>query len=118
MNNDLVKRLRSRAHKPIACTPFSILMEAADRIEELDAKVRTAEEIGRAFEEDAGQLRANMTWQPIETAPKDGTEILLWEPKGEGICIGCYYPTTGWNNGYDKLLHTPTHWMPLPEEPK
>ena len=31
-----------------------------DRIEELEAKLKTAEEIGRAFEEDAGQLREKL----------------------------------------------------------
>jgi hypothetical protein len=32
----------------------------ADLIEELEAKLKTAEEIGRAFEEDAGQLREKL----------------------------------------------------------
>ena len=42
--DDLVKRLRKRAHEPIACTPFNILMEAADRIAELEAKLAKAVE--------------------------------------------------------------------------
>ena len=33
------------------------LEQAQDRIEELEAKLITTEEIGRAFEQDAGQLR-------------------------------------------------------------
>jgi hypothetical protein len=33
---------------------------ATDRIESLKAKLKTSEEIGRAFEEDAGQLRAKL----------------------------------------------------------
>ena len=34
---------------------------AADRIEQLQAKLKASEEIGRAFEEDAGQLRAKLS---------------------------------------------------------
>mgnify|MGYP001309683877 CR=1 FL=1 len=44
MSDDLVKRLRERAYKPIACTPFNILMESAERIEELEAKLAKAVE--------------------------------------------------------------------------
>ena len=53
MSDPLVKRLR---------TSLSMLAqeEAADRIEDLEAKLKTSEEIGRAFEEDAGQLRAKL----------------------------------------------------------
>ena len=35
-------------------------LAAADRIEELKTKLKTSEEIGRAFEEDAGQLREKL----------------------------------------------------------
>ena len=79
-------------------------------------------------------------WQPIETAPRDGTVILFY---GEGcVCAGwfgndfrpfpwafvddtreslvgcCDKEMTGrvHVNGYP--LDTPTHWMPLPEPPK
>ena len=79
-----------------------------------------------------------MTWQPIETAPKDGTEILLFE-RGEygGISVLHWrreehylngkptgFADTGWCtpgehvsaefNAYFK----PTHWHTLPEPPK
>lgn len=78
MNDDLVKRLRVVAHKTteqnatlaaglgVSSTTQSreyiecILDEAADRIEELEAKLKTSEEIGLAFEEEAGQLRAKL----------------------------------------------------------
>ena len=35
-------------------------VELKARIEELEVKLKTSEEIGRAFEEDAGQLRAKL----------------------------------------------------------
>ena len=73
-------------------------------------------------------------WQPIETAPKDGTEILLYDknvwrlyPSQEeivtysfhvgwwlfGVWVG--HDSSGGEYGCDL---TPTHWMPLPEAPE
>jgi hypothetical protein len=60
------------------------------------------------------------TWQPIEKAPKDGTEVLLIAtrhsmlmPHPERI-VGAY--RNGWWSGPSTLSHV-THWMPLPEAP-
>ena len=77
-------------------------------------------------------------WKPIESAPKDGTEVFLYVP-GESL-----YPTAGrydtpehfereygdrdyaeegwrWSYGYPTDFHEevirPTHWMPLPTPP-
>lgn len=66
-----------------------------------------------------------MDWQPIETAPKDGTSILgyphfrvtHWQAED------CY-PAPGWVSEWDyslELYITDTklsHWMPLPEPPQ
>lgn len=82
-----------------------------------------------------------MNWQPIETAPKDGTWVLLcggetteddylgdgvlikrpvvafWDNEGglldDGAWYFCYWDGD-WRDGYDN----PTHWMPLPEPPQ
>lgn len=74
-----------------------------------------------------------MTWQPIETAPKDGTEILAYYPSCQNEpCIrvvswwGGYECETcgaraleGWGGDkpYDFGRWQPTHWMPLPPFP-
>lgn len=68
------------------------------------------------------------TWQPIETAPKDGTHILIWEFEGNAAVVECYYSTEdGWEGWIyaDTLLADSCpdgpdadFWMPLPEPPK
>jgi len=61
-------------------------------------------------------------WQPIDTAPKDGKEILAYAPENE-YCesrIGVIYFTEydGWISAdYDAVKYEPTHWMPLPPPP-
>ena len=64
-------------------------------------------------------------WKPIETAPKDGTEILLvHRADGKSIRrhrygVGCYSAMNGgsilWDWGW---TIPPTHWMPLPSPPE
>ena len=65
------------------------------------------------------------TWQPIKTAPKDGTRILLFWPywRKRHAVIGFYDRDSVANNKWeaDCALDEgplPTHWMPLPDPPK
>lgn len=78
-------------------------------------------------------------WKPIETAPKDGSWILLcggsinygWVGDGEPSCVSGQWTT--WLNGatasghwqfawYDGGFYgeyeNPTHWAPLPPPPE
>lgn len=68
-------------------------------------------------------------WQPIETAPKDGTRILAFMvdraeirkgfPPAELDGIDVIYWSTIHNGGWvSHRFGSPTHWMPLPEPPK
>ena len=82
-----------------------------------------------------------MEWKPIETAPKDGTAIMLCKGKrvtcGEwitGTNLGSmdYHATTGepvgypdaedyamwasWDGGFSED-DPPTHWAPMPDPP-
>lgn len=64
-----------------------------------------------------------MKWQPIETAPKDETRIILgrWSE-----WLGSMEAWDGrWSSWGDVWTHkgrtnemSPTHWMPLPEPPQ
>lgn len=55
-----------------------------------------------------------MTWQPIETAPKDGTRILL---RGEHSHSVSYWWPYVWMPDTHNGVQKPTHWMPLPPAP-
>jgi hypothetical protein len=59
-------------------------------------------------------------WQPIETAPKDGTPVLCFEPHSMGgYCFVAAPNEDGdWCDNLATLnTYKPTHWMPLPAPP-
>ena len=58
-------------------------------------------------------------WRPIETAPRDGTEILGYD-EGFGRAIVWWGGQLNcWYNDIGEPLEfwTPTQWMPLPDPP-
>lgn len=66
----------------------------------------------------------NMNWQKIETAPKDGTWVLVCNEKyyyPETAAFKTYHPNAqGEPTWRSKSMGTkiyPTHWMPLPDKP-
>lgn len=87
------------------------------------------------YEDAAIALMRGQSWQPIETAPKDGSPILIFHPEG-GVCEGfCPGEGFGWHvmdgtNTYigqksgkslpslTTYMTPPTHWQPLPSPPK
>jgi hypothetical protein len=54
----------------------------------------------------------NNGWLPIETAPRDGTEILAWDGEVTDVI---WWDGLAWDDGR-RTVH-PTNWMPLPEPP-
>jgi hypothetical protein len=63
-------------------------------------------------------------WQPIETAPRDHTSILIWDGKKMATAFWSQWTHAGYwvadgavgpecENEFDD----PTHWQPLPEPP-
>jgi hypothetical protein len=66
-------------------------------------------------------------WQPIETAPKDGTPILITRPTKfkveEGWHVVRWEDDEDWwvchDGKFDTMLrgNEPTHWQPLPAPP-
>ena len=68
---------------------------------------------------------SEMKWQPIETAPRDGTKFLVLGGPYLGYVIpvvvdavfdeGAWWPNqSDWMDGPLE----PTHWMPLPPPPE
>ena len=87
---------------------IAAIERVSDRIEELEAKLAQAQ-----------------TWQPIETAPKDGTTFLAYWPDDLGN--GFAYVVTTWFGPratgpsdlvfqtefeYADKSNNPTHWLP------
>lgn len=62
-----------------------------------------------------------MVWRPMETAPKDGTVILVLL-KGSDIPQSVRFRSGGWKIAWDNYAiyeyEGPTHWMPCPEKPR
>lgn len=77
-----------------------------------------------------------MTWQPIATAPKDGTDIIggrYWSGRWEYAVVSWHAPfqvsrvngvfdridgwSTGKREGMEQMpnLYHPTHWVPVPK---
>jgi hypothetical protein len=83
------------------------------------------------------EIAASRRWQPIETAPLDGTLVDLWAYRGELGMSGIRpaeryadcrfaknsygtepYGEPRWQGLNDRYITvTPTHWMPLPAPP-
>jgi len=74
--------------------------------------------------------RDALTWQPIETAPKDSTPILVTGCNGGRVILYAQFfeeradeafKGPGWLGCFEGMqmwLAEPTHWMPLPTPPE
>lgn len=69
-------------------------------------------------------------WQPIETAPRDGTRVVVWgvavAEVGDGSNDTPVAMDAAWEHNRFRVTATtyysldvyPTHWMPLPAPPR
>ena len=66
-------------------------------------------------------------WQPIETAPRDGTVVDLWSVRGFRYTNAAWdlvggEETWGWTDSYNHAFIEDagpfTHWQPLPAPPE
>ena len=58
-------------------------------------------------------------WQPISTAPRDGTNILIFEADEgtEGTVRIARWRDDTIPTGWTGSEHAPSHWLPLPLPP-
>lgn len=92
-----------------------------------DRRVTELLEANNRLVEENRRLKAGLQpWQPIDTAPKDGTEIQSWSTELGWHRV--YYNIEYQNFGYDwydeinedkdfVIFPFITHWMPIPEPP-
>lgn len=72
----------------------------------------------------AAKVREAQRWQPIETAPKDGTPVLLFarleSAEASTRVVGSFILGEWLAQSYvgqNKAVLVPSHWMPLPPFP-
>lgn len=107
--------------------------DTATRLRNLAMRLKTGQYDGTDIMQAWIALRqfADLQWQPIETAPKDGLPVLLsngkyieiarWE---DNATMGRLERGPAWqvfdceDPWYSVALTDPAHWMPLPPEPE
>lgn len=55
-------------------------------------------------------------WKPISTAPKDGSDVLLYLPSTRQR-VGFFSSKGEWQTSASFNKVTPSHWMALPKPP-
>ncbi len=131
MTNSLRRRVIAAAHN------FAAAWHRDESI--VNPRVFKSEEAEKRLEEQldlytAKVIEETVKWQPIETAPQDGTPILLYYPERNCCIRGAWIEMTDgdWETGYKRWMewqvddelyigdegYEPTHWMPLPPSPQ
>lgn len=70
-------------------------------------------------EPEVSALRASIpsAWQPIETAPQDGTMFVTFTPDSDEPFDFAYWAQDDWRKMCCGFRYV-THWMSLPEPPR
>lgn len=61
----------------------------------------------------------NADWKTMDSAPLDGTPILVYDPDIEGLMAVCWWTGKCWvrDADLDYLVTDPLAWMERPEPP-
>lgn len=116
--------------------PSDALSKARTYADSIEMELALSESVCGRLNEENDSLQAQVEalraekrvseWQPIETAPKDGTEVLIGrflDGKLPTKAVASFHPSEGWRDAGDigwggMYAHVrPTHWMPLPSPP-
>lgn len=115
-------------------TPGQVAYEASDSAEWEDGN-SDWNICDRAYQREWEAIaKAVLEWRPIKTAPKDGTEVLLFFPANKSRAadqqVGAWQherwasyaldyksPYPSLQNQHEQFYLNPTHWQPLPEAP-
>lgn len=116
-------------HKLICCHvaanhPDPMLSRTGVYIEKWDSQsaeaVRKVRDERDALKAEIAALKATHTWQPINTAPKDGKVVIALLPDGDVQKSWYFAPsstTCGWMTGSGDWIE-PIGWIPCPQNPQ
>jgi len=104
-----IRDIEAQLHELRECPPIAV--NAADL---------TFDKMRSLFYDAFAALAINASkpqWRPIETAPRDGTQVIVCRNDG-GYIGGAHFVADNWW-ALEKESHcNPTHWQPLPEPPR
>lgn len=134
--NDQPVELSQKHHDWLNDCATSLLLNATplNYVEEYRSKQNTfsvipnacLKRLGEALQKVNALPKRESGWQPIETAPKDGSLIIVFKPRNEkaqskDIIAICKWLGMCWgkDNSPQKWIDSEvTHWMPLPDQPR
>lgn len=107
--------------------------ELLTKCEDLEKQLKTADVYVKHYfqtKDENERLKQQLAWQPISTAPKDGTSVLIFDNYREDKKVDGYNRVVArFDETLDRwMIHqrygnyiaciNPTKWMPLPQPPK
>ena len=121
MNDELEKLLAAATPGPWTHASDKLAagnIKAPDNAALICAAVNALPELLAMAEENARLREAlrPLEWQPIETAPKDGTAILIYHQNAYAQAVAAPV-IDGWFLPRGGPVKNPTHWQPLPTPP-
>lgn len=113
-------------HQPIEIRPNGIVFWNGKEIESGEEFKQAMIEISKILIAEFNGKNKSFDWQPIETAPKDGTWILVTGWDGGLPNPKRYYCTCRFDKDWGSFLESSdyvacddfTHWRPLPVSPE